>query len=127
MNISSIKFTIGVGKTKDGSNLAGPDNTHPEKVSAADSAIEAVCLAVAYRFGGYTKTQAFGGWYDAKRYELVEEPAVVIEAAVLNRESFDVPSPALVEKICEITSLAKDLLNQECVLVQYIAGNSVLV
>lgn len=114
MKISSVKFTIGVGKDKNGEGIAG----------IAASAIAMICLAVADAFGGYTKTKGFGGWVDSNK-NLVEEPVVIIEAAVTNGLRYETTGD-IRQEAQRIVDLAKDLLKQECILVQYIAGNSEL-
>lgn len=124
MKLSSVKFTIGVGKTKNGDNMAGPDGSHPQKDSIADLAIKAVCLQCAKYFGGYTKTLAYGGWVD-KSGDLIEEPAVVIEAALVGGLRYSLQEDWR-RAVREIVEDSKRILDQECILVQYIAGNSEL-
>ena len=112
MKLSSVKFTIGVGKDKDGSSIT----------EIAAPAIAMVCIAIADAFGGYTKTKGFGGWVDSNK-KLVEEPVVIIEAAVTNGLRYETTGD-IRQEAQRIVDLAKDLLKQECILVQYIAGNS---
>lgn len=112
MNISSIRFTIGIGKTKDG---------NPIGVFRRQNALQKIRESCAKNFGGWTETSASGGWWDAERKVLVIEQSVVIEVAVLDSADQDQP-----EAIKEIVDLAKSDLDQECVLVQVIHGTSEL-
>lgn len=114
---SNIRFVIGTGQTKDGTEInAGFRNI----------IIPEIRKELAKLFGGYTETTGFGGWYDEARGVLVEEPNVIFDVAIILR-----PGYGFYEKHTEnaqaIVDLAKRILQQDCVLVQFTQGSSAIV
>lgn len=126
-NIASVRLTFGIDHDQDGNPL-------PEGV-AFDFMVAARKL-LAETYGGYTETSGSGGWFDPERKVLVEENVVIYEVVQTtqitqvndNQDPFDRPTkvadftaiPAIVERLGR-------LLNQSCVLVQYLTGESRLV
>lgn len=121
-SFASVKFIIGVGQDKDGNKLSGPDGGPPEHNSDADIAITAILAVVAQRFGGFTKTHGFGGWLNDGI--LVAEPCVIIEASCTDQGMTDGDIHLAARYIA---SVARDALNQQCVLVEFVSGKSILV
>jgi len=125
---SNIRFVIGTGQTKDGTEInAGFRNI----------LIPEIRQQLAKLFGGYTETTGHGGWYDEARGVLVEETNVIFDVAVLPEPNFRefVTHPRYrgtyyserIDKAQEIVDLAKRILQQECVLVQFSYGQSAIV
>lgn len=119
--IASVKFSIGIGKTKDGETITDLDK--PEEGSWLNAVIESILTCVAQAFGGFTVHYAKGGWYDEKRKVLVRESCVVIEAAntsLLSRADIAARADA-------IAKTANEALNQECTLVTFYEGRNELI
>lgn len=110
--ISSIKFTFGIEKDKDGKVITAPT---PEK------SIQVIRREVAKIFGGYTETAGHGGWVNTGTDELVEEASITLEVAITS------PIANIEHKVTDIINIIKLLLNQECVLVQHIYGTSAII
>lgn len=110
--ISSIKFTFGIEKDRNGNPITAPT---PEK------SLNVIRREVAKAFGGYTETASHGGWVNPSTNELVEEAGVILEAAI----TFD--DPLVETKTADIINVIKLLLNQECVLVQHVYGTSAII
>jgi hypothetical protein len=114
---NNIRFVIGTQKTKDG-------NWIDEGISAI--AIHTIRKELAKLFGGYTQTTGSGGWYDESRGVLVEESNVIFDVAIILSPGFNFYD-AQIDKAQNIVDLAKDLLQQDCVLVQFTQGHSAIV
>lgn len=125
---SNIRFVIGIGQTKDGAEI---------NAGFRSIIIPAIRKEIAKLFGGYTETTGFGGWYDEARGVLVEESNVIFDVAILPAPAFSeyVTAPAYrgiyyaerIEHAQTIVDLAKSLLQQDCILVQFTQGHSAIV
>lgn len=125
---SNIRFVIGTGQTKAGTEI---------NAGFRSIIIPAIRKELAKLFGGYTETTGFGGWYDASREVLVEESNVIFDVAILPAPTFRefVTHPRYrgtyyserIDKAQSIVNLAKSLLQQDCVLVQFTQGHSAIV
>lgn len=107
-NITSVRFTFGTGKTKNG------DAIHP---ATRDAVLDQVRRHCARAFGGWTETIGRGGWYDDKRQELVVESCAIFDCALVGGLL-----PA--SDIQTIVDTVKEHLQQDCVLVQKFTGES---
>jgi hypothetical protein len=125
---SNIRFVIGTGQTKDGTEInAGFRNI----------LIPEIRQHLAKLFGGYTETRGHGGWYDEARGVLVEEANVIFDVSIQPDRAYRefVTAPEYrgvyftenITKAQSIVDLAKNLLQQECVLVQFTQGHSAIV
>lgn len=125
---SNIRFVIGIGQTKDGAQI---------NAGFRSIIIPAIRKELAKLFGGYTETTGFGGWYDASREVLVEESNAIFDVAIAPdrayREFVTAPDyrgvyyTEIIDKAQTIVDLAKSLLQQDCVLVQFTQGHSAIV
>lgn len=94
-----IKFTIGIGKDKNGKAIPEADATLFEARA---------CKQVARVFGGYTSTRANGGWIDPGG-NLIEERSLVITTVT------DKPQSRIEYRI--LAEDFKAMFNQDCVMV----------
>lgn len=117
ITFSNIRFVIGVGQTKDGVEI---------NEGFRITIISVIRKELAKLFGGYTETTGFGGWYDESRDILVEEPNVIFDVAIIVRPGYGFYDEQI-EKAQTIVDLAKALLQQDCVLVQFTQGHSAIV
>jgi hypothetical protein len=117
ITFSNIRFVIGLGQTKDGVEI---------NAGFRSIIVPAIRKELAKLFGGYTETTGFGGWYDVDRGVLVEEANVIFDVAIILRPGFNFYD-AQIDKAQTIVDLAKALLQQECVLVQFTQGHSAIV
>ncbi len=115
---SNIRFVIGTGQTKDSITiLAG----------FKSMALTNIRRELAKLFGGYTETSGRGGWYDESRGVLVEESNVIFDVAIIQAPAQVGYTVDHVASAQEVVNLAKRLLQQECVLVQFSYGQSTIV
>lgn len=114
---TNIRFVIGTGFDKDGTRLC---------LQVQSLALKEIRAQLAKLFGGYTETTGFGGWYDTSRKVLVEESNVIFDVAIILRPGFNFYD-AQIDKAQTIVVLAKALLQQDCVLVQFTQGHSAIV
>lgn len=118
--ISSVTFGIGIGKDKNGRKL-------PQK--QVKQALREICTKIAGKFGGFNLVKGSGGWVNSKG-ELIEEASASITAAIIHDIKNPPDGQALIKVELDAESIADEaklLFNQECVLVTYNYGTSVII
>ena len=105
-----ITFTIGTEKRWNGK---------PIFRDVAKTWSRQACLSVARIFGGYTATEATGGWVD-ENGKLIEERSLVIVGD-------DLSGHVTEETINGLAAHLRDLFGQECVLVSVVETKGGLV
>lgn len=104
MNNYRLNFYIGTGEDRDGVTI--PEETKLQ-------AMVNIRAIVASEFGGYTETQATGGWLN-EAGRLIVEPAVMLSAVIASEEP--IRSDKLEIRAQSIARYMARMLNQSAVM-----------
>lgn len=113
MKYHSFTITVGVEFSKGGLKISKAAQKLANKLAAE---------AILSRFGGFTVREGIGAWKDGEG-KVVSEKCLSYEVCVL--QQFEIGSE-IDNSIKRIASLIRQYFNQECVVISYNSGTSII-